>query len=170
MGLNLNIIKYCAVGSCIFFLIGCKQSIVKEEQSFTKGLIAEQISEIHYGVQGLVNNETDLTVQKVYDSPEYNKKSFPSILNKSVDIRWYGKAETLLNALSEEFEDEFVFKLLGKPVSHPVDVYINSEDEPLFNVLKNIGFQLGASALLDVVIDPFNKSQVNIELTYEADK
>lgn len=154
---------------CTFLILtGCKTTDVKPAESFTDQLLAKQIDEIHYGVQGIVNDPQQITVQKVYNSPAYNEKTFPHVLNRTVDIKWYGKAETLLTSLEKEFGSEFVFRKLGKPIAHPIDVYVNAEKEKLFNVLKNIGYQLGDDVLLEVIIDPFNKANVAVELTYDA--
>lgn len=83
----------------------------------------------------------------------------PPELQRAISINWIGPADQLANTLANRAG--YSFQVLGEVPSTPVVVSIDVTNQPLIEVLRSLGLQLGARA--DIRVD---SSARRIELMY----
>lgn len=83
----------------------------------------------------------------------------PAELNRAITINWVGPVDQITKILADKASYRFV--TLGAVPATPVVVSVNVTNAPLIEVLRNVGFQLGARA--DVYVDSAEKM---VALTY----
>lgn len=87
--------------------------------------------------------------------------SAPIELRRAITIDWVGNAEPLVQQLADRASYEF--KLTGQPSAIPLIVTIRVRNQPLIEILRDLGLQLENRATLRV--DPETRT---IELVYAA--
>lgn len=83
----------------------------------------------------------------------------PAELNRAVTIAWVGPVDQITKVLADKASYRFVS--LGTAPATPVTVSIDVTNKPIIEVLRSIGYQLGARA--DVYVDSAEKM---VALTY----
>jgi defect-in-organelle-trafficking protein DotD len=83
----------------------------------------------------------------------------PAELNRAVTINWVGPVDQITKTLADKATYRFVS--LGSAPATPVVVNVDVTNKPIIEVLRSIGFQLGARA--DVYVDSAEKI---VALTY----
>ncbi len=83
----------------------------------------------------------------------------PVELRRAITVDWVGSAEPLVRQLADRAS--YQFKMSGQPPAVPMVVTLRVRNEPLIEVLRNLGLQLDNRATLQV--DP---STQTIELVY----
>lgn len=83
----------------------------------------------------------------------------PAELNRAITINWIGPVDQITKLLSDKASYRFV--ALGSVPATPVVVNVNVTNTPIIEVLRSIGFQLGARA--DIYVDSAEKM---VALTY----
>lgn len=83
----------------------------------------------------------------------------PAELNRAITINWVGPVDQITKLLADKASYRFV--TLGSVPSTPVVVNINVTNTPLIEVLRSVGYQLGARA--DVYVDSAERM---VALTY----
>lgn len=83
----------------------------------------------------------------------------PTELNRAITISWVGPVDQITKVLSDKAGYRFV--TLGSVPQTPVVVNVNVTNTPLIEVLRSVGYQLGARA--DVYVDSAEKM---VALTY----
>lgn len=83
----------------------------------------------------------------------------PPELMRAITINWIGPADQITNTLANRAG--YKFQVLGEITSTPLVVSIDVTNQPLIEVLRSIGLQLGARA--DIRVDSNAK---RIELMY----
>lgn len=73
----------------------------------------------------------------------------PEELKAPVTFEWVGPASALLKKLSEQ--SGYAFSSSGRPPAAPLVVSVIAVDRPLYQVLTDIGLQMGAKANLAVI-------------------
>ena len=85
----------------------------------------------------------------------------PIELRRAITVDWVGSAEPLVQQLADRAS--YQFKLSGQPPAVPMIVTLRVKNEPLIEVLRNVGLQLDNRATLS--IDPDTQT---VELIYGA--
>ncbi len=83
----------------------------------------------------------------------------PPELMRAITVNWIGPADQIINTLANRAG--YKFQVLGEIPSTPVVVSIDVTNQPLIEVLRSVGLQLGARA--DVRVD---SAAQRIELMY----
>jgi defect-in-organelle-trafficking protein DotD len=83
----------------------------------------------------------------------------PAELNRAITINWVGPVDQITKLLSDKASYRFV--TLGAAPATPVTVTVNVTNKPIIEVLRSVGFQLGARA--DIYVDSAEKL---VALTY----
>ena len=73
----------------------------------------------------------------------------PPELRRAITINWVGPAEPITKTLADRAG--YVFQSVGNPPPVPTVVSINVENQPVIDVLRSVGLQLGMRA--DVRVD-----------------
>ena len=92
-----------------------------------------------------------VAVQPIHNAPEE--------LSRAITITWVGPPEQILRKLADRASYNFV--ALGNRPPVPLVVNIDVQNEPVIEILRNVGLQLGVRA--DVKVDSERKI---IELHY----
>lgn len=92
-----------------------------------------------------------VAVQPIHNAPEE--------LARAMTVTWVGPPEQILRKLADRASYDFI--KLGNPPPVPLVVNINVQNEPVIEVLRDVGLQLGVRA--DVKVDSEKKM---IELHY----
>lgn len=83
----------------------------------------------------------------------------PAELNRAITINWVGPVDQITKVLADKASYRFV--ALGTVPATPVVVNVNVTNTPIIEVLRSVGFQLGARA--DIYVDSAEKM---VALTY----
>jgi defect-in-organelle-trafficking protein DotD len=73
----------------------------------------------------------------------------PPELKRAVTINWVGPVEPIAKTLADRAG--YVFQPIGNPPPVPIVVSINVENQPVIDIFRSIGLQLGARA--DIKVD-----------------
>lgn len=148
-------------------LMGCATKEVKPERSDIDRMIDSRVMSTHDNVQSIYGSSVyekkpvaSNTVNNI------NPELIPFPLRALIDVKWYGEARIVLKDLADSM-DGVVFAEVGIKPSVPLDVLLNEQKTKVLNVLENIGYQLPDNAVLNVVIDPFDKNSVRVQLEYD---
>lgn len=162
--------KYGLIAAVVssLFTVGCASKSINT-RSETDILIDQQIESTYKNVKSLTGTVEMKSIKSKSATDGVNQKIIPSVLKSRLDVQWYGEAETVLTDLSDALGESVKFNTMGNKPSTPYDVYVNSVNREFINILEDIGFQLPANVLLNVVVDPFVKDQVKLELQYNEE-
>lgn len=83
----------------------------------------------------------------------------PAELNRAITIKWVGPVDQITKVLADKASYRFV--TLGTVPATPVVVNVNVTNTPIIEVLRSVGFQLGARA--DIYVDSAERL---VALTY----
>ncbi len=83
----------------------------------------------------------------------------PPELMRAITVNWVGPADQITNTLANRAG--YKFQVLGETPSTPVVVSVDVTNQPLIEVLRSVGLQLGARA--DIRVD---SSAQRVELMY----
>lgn len=155
------------VSLCGLVLTGCQKQAIKPERSEVDLMLDQQINETHHMVQKVSRNGFGIDKDSGRtNSNTVDRNLIPEILKTKMNIKWYGKAETVLQSLADSLGKDVVFIVKGARPSRPHDVFLNEDEVELFAILENVGHQLPDDIILEVIIDPLVQSKVRMELLY----
>ena len=77
----------------------------------------------------------------------------PKELTRAITVNWVGPVEPITRTLANRAG--YVFQSVGNPPPVPIVVSINVENQPVIDVLRSIGLQLGMRA--DIKVDGHRK-------------
>lgn len=153
--------------SSIFVLTlnGCASNKVNT-RSETDLMVDQVIESTYQNVKSLTGTYSKNKNNATSATDTVDQKLLPDVLKSKLDVKWYGEAEVVLKDMADALGESVSFSTVGPKPSYPHDVYLNFSSVEFFKILEDIGFQLPKNIILNVVIDPFIKDQVKIELQY----
>lgn len=104
--------------------------------------------------------EIEQSSKKAVIPPRPNVQSGPLALR--VSVLWKGPVEPILMKLSEE--SGYQYRTIGKKSAIPVMVNLDVKDQPILDVLRSIGLQLGDQATVKV-----SSKNKTIEVAYAGE-
>lgn len=148
-----------AVFSAAVFLSGCqlpgRNAQVVTSPDKVSLMLAEAADKASNSLETLAAIEQErspgVAVQPIHNAPEE--------LSRAITITWVGPPEQILRKLADRASYNFV--ALGNRPPVPLVVNIDVQNEPVIEILRNVGLQLGVRA--DVKVDSERKI---IELHY----
>jgi defect in organelle trafficking protein DotD len=102
-----------------------------------------------------------IEAQKNQQAPMPQITDVPRELHRGITVSWIGPAEPILQKLSDRVS--YNFMVYGQETPNPLIVSIDAENQPIIEVLKSIGLQLGSEADLHV-----NAETQTVELRYKT--
>lgn len=72
----------------------------------------------------------------------------PVELSRAISVNWIGPVEPITQSLADRAS--YHFNILGSPPATPLVVNINVENQPIIDVMRDIGLQLGLRANIKV--------------------
>jgi defect-in-organelle-trafficking protein DotD len=157
---NKKIFLFCAF---LVVLGGCSNSYLKgnpqivAEPDKVSALLADAADRASSSLEKLAAIEAQKS--QMASVPEMT--NVPRELRRGVTINWIGPVEPLLKKLSERASYRFV--VFGQEPPSRVIVSVDVENEPIAEVLKDVGLQLGAEAKVHL-----NAQTRVIELRYDT--
>jgi len=150
----------CAVGILLAGCTGYKKTEVRDPQVVTSPdkvslMLAEAADKASNALEELAAVEQArspaVAVQPIHNAP-------PELM-RAMTINWIGPAEQLTKKLADRAS--YTFLAVGDKPPVPLTVSIDAENEPVIDLLRDVGLQLGVRA--DIKVDSTRRM---IELHY----
>ena len=118
-------------------------------------MLAEAADKVSNAMESLAAveqaNAPAVAVQPIHNAPPE--------LRRAITVSWVGPAEQITKKLAERAS--YTFLQIGNPPPVPLVVSLDSENQPVIDILRDIGLQLGVRA--DIKVDGERKI---VELHY----
>lgn len=137
------------------YVIGKPQIVAEPDK--VSALLADAADRASTSLEKLAAIEA----QKNTQAPLPQITDVPRQLRRGITINWVGPAEPILQKLADRVS--YRFMVYGQETPNPLIVSIDAENQPIVEVLKSIGLQLGSEADLHV-----NAETQVIELRYST--
>jgi hypothetical protein len=120
--------------------------------------VAKDIRESNKQLNILIQQK--IAAENIQKPSEVAKTNVPPSLQKNVTLRWNGKAEPAIEMIAQAIGYQYK-KPEGKEPVIPLLVSVNSLENNAYDVLRDIGLQLGQKAMLYI-----NPSKKEVGLVY----
>lgn len=157
----MNTKQIIALGLFLPLVMGCSSTHMKgnpqivAEPDKIEALLADAADRASASLETLAAIEAQK--RKVPATP--NLDNAPKELMRGITINWIGPVEELTSKLAARASYEF--QVYGSGPATPLIVSIDAENQPLIEVLKDIGVQMGSEAAVHV-----NAQDREIEIRY----
>lgn len=149
----MNKIKLLAFTALIPLVIGCESSGTKymkgnpqiaAQPDKISALLADAADRASSSLEKLAAIEA----QKRRISATPKIENAPKELRRAITVNWIGPVEPILKKLADR--SSYDFKVFGLGPGTPLIVSVDAENQPIIEVLRHIGIQLGAEAAVHV--------------------
>ena len=157
----MNTKQIIALGLFLPLVMGCSSSYMKgnpqivAEPDKISALLADAADRASASLETLAAIEA----QKRKIPATANLDNAPKELMRGITINWIGPVEELTRKLASRAS--YDFQVYGSGPATPLIVSIDAENQPLIEVLKDIGVQMGSEAAVHV-----NAQDREIEIRY----
>ena len=150
-----------ALGLCLPLIMGCSSNYMRgnpqivAEPDKVSALLADAADRASASLEKLAAIES----QKRSIPATANLDDAPVELKRGITINWIGPVEQLAEKLAQRAS--YSFQVYGSGPATPLIVSIDAENEPIIEVLRDIGLQMGSEAAVHV-----NAQDREIEIRY----
>ncbi|MCB9963422.1 MAG: DotD/TraH family lipoprotein [Rhodospirillales bacterium] len=141
LGLVLPLIAGCSTSGSKY-MIGNPQIVAEPDK--ISAMLADAADRASTSLEELAAIEAQK--RKVAASP--NLDDAPVELMRGITVNWIGPVEPLLKKLSDHAS--YNFKVYGSGPAVPLVVSVDAENQPIVEVLRGVGTQLGSEAAVHV--------------------
>ncbi len=139
-------------------LTGC--STFRHKRDVVDQELANSIRELNsYAAMYAPQPET----RTIRQMPKFDERVLPPGLIGRYTVRWYGDPEIFLNEMSRQ--GGFPFMVIGPRPVQPINIWLDEKSKPLYEILYQIGEQLGHQATLNLFVSPL-KQAYRVNLVY----
>jgi hypothetical protein len=122
--------------------------------------VLQEIRDSAKQIQASVDQMSSIKQADIKMSSVTKRPTHPD-LNKRLDVSWPGAADDLVKVIANKIH--WSFDIVGDTPSNRPEVYIHAENEKVYDILKQIGLQVGSQT--GVIIDPKHR---RIVVSYEG--
>lgn len=128
---------------------GQASGVAKTEPAAPQTLNVEsEISTLAKSIDSNLQKLTEIEQSSKQAKAPERPKVVSAAMALRVSVLWKGPAEPILTKLAEE--SGYEFKTIGKKSAMPLMVSVDVKDQPVLDVLRSIGLQLGDQATVRV--------------------
>ena len=143
--------------AAVVALSGCATAVAQSRAGAESSAKAAEVPTLNVeGEISMLAKSIDSNLQKLTEIEQSAKqakaperpKAVSAAMALRVSVLWKGPAEPILAKLAEE--SGYEFKTIGKKGSMPILVGVDVKDQPVLDVLRSIGLQMGDRATVRV--------------------